>query len=153
MNADKNQFMAFFELSTPRDMLEKAKREYTKLQQQWDIDNVFNFFVTARHIKDYIEGTKVVEKTVLDDFLADQDLKDCQYLCDKGKHLKLDNKNFPNHLTTIWDGSINGAPINAIAINGNAKWVLINRDREVDVKWLAERVLAKWEKFFSTHGL
>lgn len=151
MNADINQFMAFFELSTPRHMLEKAKREYAKLLQQWDIDNVFNFFVTARHIKDYIEGTDVVEKSVLGDFLADQDLKDCQYLCNKGKHLKL--KEPTDHIPTIWDGSINGAPINAIEINGNAKWVLINGDREVDVKWLAERVLAKWEKFFSTYGL
>jgi hypothetical protein len=153
MNADKDQFMAFFELSTPRDMLDKAKREYTKLQQRWDIDNVFNFFVTARHIKDYIIETKAVDETLLNDFLAAQDLKDCQYLCDKGKHLRLNNKNFPNHLTTIWDGSINGAPVNAIDINGNSKWVLINGDREVDVKWLAERVLAKWEKFFSEHSL
>lgn len=143
--------MAFFELRTPRDMLEKAKREYAKLQQQWDIDNVFNFFVTAWHIKDYIEGTEAVENTVLADFLADQDIKDCNYLCNKGKHLKL--RNATNHISTIWNGCLNGAPLNAIEINGNDKWILINGDREVDTKWLAERVLAKWEKFFSTHGL
>lgn len=151
MNADKNQFMAFFELRTPRDMLEKAKREYTKLQQQWDMDNVFNFFVTVWHIRDYIKETKAVEYAVLEGFLADQDFKDCNYLCKKGKHLKL--KKTTNHMPTIWNGALNGAPLNAIEINGNDKWVLINGDREVDIRWLAERVLAKWEKFFSTHGL
>jgi len=145
--------MAFFELTTPRDMLEKTKREYMRLQQQFDIDNIFNFFVTAYHVQDYIKETKAVEVTVLKSFLEDQDIRDCQDLCDKGKHLKLTRRKYADPLTTIWDGSINGAPINTIELNGNDKWVLISVDREVDVKWLAERVLDKWEKFFSTHGL
>ncbi len=138
-------------------MLEKTRREYARLQQQWDIDNIFNFFVTAYHVQDYIEDyieeTKAIEAAILKDFLNDQDIKDCRDMCDKGKHRKLTRRKYPDPLTTMWDGSINGAPINAIEINGDDKWVLINGDREIDVKWLAERVLAKWEKFFSTHGL
>ncbi len=43
--------MAFFELKTPRDMLEKARREHTRLSTAFDIDNVFNFFVTVHHMK------------------------------------------------------------------------------------------------------
>ena len=138
-------------------MLEKTKREYAKLQQGWDIDNIFNFFVTAYHVQDWIEGyikeTKVIDATVLKNFLDGQDIKDCRDMCDKGKHRKLTRRKYSDPITTIWDGSINGAPINAIAINGDDKWILINGDREIDVKWLAERVLAKWEKFFSANGL
>ncbi len=143
--------MAFFELSTPRDMLEKAKREHAALEQRFDIDNIFNFFVTAHHVEDYIRKTKSLEKAVVDTFVEGQDLKDCRDLCDKGKHLQLTKRKDP--LTTIWSGCLNGAPLNELAINGDDKWVLINGDREVDVKWLAERVLTKWEKFLSIHGL
>jgi hypothetical protein len=32
----------FFELRTPRDMLEKARREYGRLTADFNIDNVFN---------------------------------------------------------------------------------------------------------------
>ena len=38
----------FFDLSTPRDMLNKAVREhFSRLETDLSIDNVFNFFVTA----------------------------------------------------------------------------------------------------------
>ena len=42
--------MSFFELRTPRDLLEKAHREHDRLTCAFNIDNVFNFFVTAFHI-------------------------------------------------------------------------------------------------------
>jgi hypothetical protein len=47
--------VTFLELRTRRDMLMKAKREHSRLKTIFDIDNVFNFFVTANHIRDYIE--------------------------------------------------------------------------------------------------
>jgi hypothetical protein len=37
--------MAFLELRTPRDMLDRAKREHARLSANFDIENVFNFFV------------------------------------------------------------------------------------------------------------
>lgn len=132
-------------------MLEKTRREYQRLSDCLEIDNVFNFFVTAYHVSDYIRKTGAVPQTVLDTFLHDQDIKDCHDLCDKGKHLVLSKR--PNPTTHIWSGCIGGAPINAIPINGGDKWVLFAGDREVDVEWLAKRVLSKWETFFSANGL
>jgi hypothetical protein len=55
----------------------------------FNIDNVFNFFVTAYHIQDYICKTGVVPQPALDAFLGDQDILDARDLCDKGKHLRL----------------------------------------------------------------
>lgn len=143
--------MALFELRTPRDMLDKARREYQRLTERFDIDNLFNFFVTAYHVSDYIRKTGVVAQVVLETFLQDQDIKDCRDLCDKGKHLALSKR--PNPTTHVWSGCINGAPINALPINGGDKWVLFTGDRTVDVEWLAERVLRKWETFFAAHNL
>ena len=143
--------MPLFELRTPRDMLEKARREHQRLGERFGIDNLFNFFVTAYHISDYIQKTKAVSQVVLDTFLQDQDIKDCRDLCDKGKHLTLTKRADPT--THVWSGCVGGAPVGVLPVNGGDKWVLFTGDREVDVEWLAERVLKKWESFFSTHGL
>jgi hypothetical protein len=87
--------MGFFELRTPRDMLEKAHREHKRLLESFDIDNLFNFFVTAYHVQDYVQKTNSVPPAPLDAFLQDQDLKDCRDLCDKGKHLTLTKRDDP----------------------------------------------------------
>jgi hypothetical protein len=143
--------MALFELRTPRDMLEKARREHERLTTRFDIDNLFNFFVTAYHISDYVRKTNSVAQVKLDAFLQDQDIKDCRDLCDKGKHLTLTKR--PDPATHIWSGAINGAPFNTLPFNGGDQWLLRAGQRDVEVQWLARRVLAKWESFFSEHAL
>lgn len=143
--------MAFFELRTPRDMLAKARRERQRLTEHCDIDNLFNFFVTAYHITDYIRKTRSVPQSVLETVLQDQDFKDCRDICDKGKHLTLTKREDCD--TRIWSGCIGGAPFGALPIGGGDKWVFCAGDRVIDVEWLAERVLAKWDDFFATHGL
>lgn len=143
--------MSLFELRTPRDMLEKACREHQRLAERFDIDNLFNFFVTSYHISDYIRETGAVTQVVLDTLLQDQDIKDCHDLCDKGKHLTLTKRADPT--TRVWSGCVGGAPIGVLPIGGGDKWVLFTGGREVDVKRLAERVMAKWVAFFSTHHL
>ncbi|HNO26566.1 MAG TPA: hypothetical protein PKK94_26530, partial [Leptospiraceae bacterium] len=42
------------ELKTPADMLRKAKAEFEIMKENTDAYTVFNFFVTALHIKDYV---------------------------------------------------------------------------------------------------
>lgn len=143
--------MALFELRTPHDMLEKARREHKRLTEHFDTDNLFNFFVTAYHISDYIRKTNVVSQTVIDTFLQDQDIKYCRDLCDKGKHLTLTKR--PDPATQIWSGCLGGAPLGALPLGGGNKWVLVTADREVDIEQLAEQVLLKWEEFFTTHGI
>jgi len=141
----------FFELRTSRDMLAKAHREYAKLLGCFDIDNVFNFFVTAHHIRDYISKTKAVEQATLDAFVSDQDIKDCRDLCDKGKHLNLTKRDDPR--THVWSGCVGGAPLGVMPLGGGDVWVLFSGRREVDVKRLAQRVLEKWDRFFEENKL
>ena len=133
--------MTFFELGTPRDMLEKARREHERLNKNFNIDNVFNFFVTAYHIRDYLLKTNSVKQTDVEAFLKDQDLKDCRDLCDKGKHLVLTNDKRVDPTTQIQRGCINGTPINTLAVNAGNKWILCIENRRVDVELLANRTL------------
>jgi hypothetical protein len=143
--------MAFFELRTARDIFAKAEREFKRLQSEFSIDNIFNFFVTAYHIQDYVRISSTVPQHILDTFLSDTDLRDCHNLCNKGKHLRLTHRTDPR--TRIYSGAINGAPLNTLPINGGDKWVLITDSREVDVEWLAERVIGKWRGFLDQNNI
>ena len=149
-NEHRGGSTVYFELRTPRDMLEKTRREYQRLTESLNIDNVFNFFVTAYHICDYIQVENAIPQVVLDTFLKDQDMQDCRDLCNKGKHLVLTSC---NPVTHIWTGCLNGAPMNTLPLGGGRKWVLFTSGREVEVKSLAKRVLDKWDVFFTDHGL
>lgn len=143
--------MAFLELRTPRDMLEKAKREHARLSSSFDIDHVFNFFVTANHIRDYVEKTGAVPQSQVEAFFQDLDMKDCRDLCDKAKHLRLTKR--PDPVTHQWSGAIGGAPIGALPIGANGEWELWSGGRTVEIAPLAAVVLRKWEQFFQQHGL
>ena len=147
MNNTKN----YFELRAPRDMLEKAKREHERLTENFNIDNVFNYFVTAYHIQDYFDEKSVIKDEVKI-FLKDQDLEDCKDLCNKGKHLAL-SRGRPDPRTQIMRGFINGAPLNTMSINAGKKWIMHLDNRIVDIELLANRVLVKWDDFFLKHNL
>lgn len=143
--------MAFLELKTPRDMLNKAEREYERLQNNFNIDNVFNYFVTANHIRDYIMKNESVKQVIMDSFFTDQDMKDCRDLCDKAKHLKLTKR--PDPHTNKWSGCFGGAPVGALPVGGDGEWELWSNGRAVNIQHLSERVLIKWKDFFETHEL
>lgn len=143
--------MAYFELRSARDMFDKAEREFAKLSADFTIDNVFNFFVTAYHIQDYVRRSSSVTWSDVDSFLADIDIKDCRDLCDKGKHLQLTRRADP--ITHISSGALGGAPLNTISINGGGKWLLLTDDRQVEIESLARRVLDKWRNFLNLHDL
>lgn len=148
-------FMPLFELRSPRDMLEKARREHQRLSTQFNIDNLFNFFVTAYHIQDYIRTSEAVAVTVLKELMEDPDMKGCRDICNQGKHLKLDPKRGrADPKSHVWSGCVGvGAPVNTLPVNGGHKWVVLIDDRKIDVKHLSDMVLRKWEVFFSEHDL
>ena len=132
-------------------MLAKASREYARLSIRFDIDNVFNFFVTANHIRDYVEKTDSVSNAAIKCFFQDQDMADCRDLCDKAKHLRLTKR--PDPTTHRWSGAVGDAPVGAVPVGGGGRWELWSDGRVVDIERLASRVVEKWEAFFEEHGL
>ena len=143
--------MAYFELRTPRDMLEKAERELDRLQRDMTVDNIFNFFVTAYHIQDYVRGTNSVPIPALHAFLADPDLKDCRALCHKGKHLHLSGH--PEALTGRASGSFSDHSFSEVSFSAGTVRTLYYGGRAVDVHSLPKRVVAKWRQFLGEHAL
>lgn len=150
----------FFDLRTPRDMLAKAQRELAKLESKLDIDNVFNFFVTAYHVRDYLEiQFPALQGDLKNLFENDSDLNLCNFICNKGKHLELR----PSKTGTPRDKtarvhrrppSIPGAFIPGLSIPGaGALTVFYVNGVEVDVRSLARRIVDKWQAFFQTHSI
>jgi hypothetical protein len=155
-------------------MLEKARREHLRLSSNFDIDNVFNFFVTAHHICDYFKENQAVDealKALVKELCSEQDMLDCQDICNKAKHCCLtlgryDPKKHPERpdpLTHRWSGAFGVVPFNTIPFNTNGKWEFwelrrhdndnVHTKRRVDIKRLADRVLSRWDEFFNEHGL
>src|SRR5258708_3859170 len=126
MQSERNQMARteYFELRTPRDMLEKARREHARLLANFDIDNVFNFFVTAWHIQDYILKTNAVPQSKIETFVKDTDIQCARDLCDKGKHLTLTKR--PDPITDLQYGNaVADFAIAGEAIAGSdGKWAL-----------------------------
>lgn len=145
--------MAFFEISKPRDMLDKAKREHARLIQSLDIDNIFNFFVTVYHIKDYVEKSGSVLQADLDLFLSDKSIKACRDLCDKGKHMRLTQKGRNDPSTVAYSGTLSGAPLGSLVLSGGDKWLVFCGSDEFDIELLANDAIKKWDSFFQRHGL
>jgi len=139
-------------------MYEKAKREFGRMKSSPNIDTVFNFYVTAYHVKDYAEvHSKELRAAINELFEKDQDFQLCDYICHKGKHLKLTHKKWTKHEYELKTRHEPGAVL--------GKWVL-GKDRlggylllavadgvEMDVIELGQQLIEKWERFFKDNGI
>jgi len=132
-------------------MLEKATREYTRLCKSFEIDNVFNYFVTAYHISDYIKKTNAIDQAILNKFLDDPDIKLSRDLCDKGKHMTLTHR--PDPQTKVVNGAWGTSPWGLAPWGGGASWTLLTNDQKIDIEQLSKTVLEKWTTFFQDNGL
>ena len=144
--------MPLLQLRTARDMLEKSQREYSRLSKDFkNIDNIFNFFVTVHHISDYLRNTNAVTNQILENFLQDQDIKDCRDICNTGKHLILTRHE--NLRTDIRSSMLGKARLGALILGSPDRWFLYLGDREINIEYLAKKVLTKWEDFFVARGI
>lgn len=143
----------FFEYSTPRQMLEKAKRELQRLTEDMTSDNVFNFFVTAYHIVDRIGESDAVSQQNLNDLHSNPDFKKCKYICNKSKHRKL--KKYDNEFITyrrpaaVFGEAVFGESV----FNAGRAYFIIDKNESVDVLKLGQNIIHLWEAFFNEHNI
>jgi hypothetical protein len=140
--------MGFFELGTAEGMLKKAKRELTRLVAEDSIDHVYNFFVTACHISDYLDASA---KEVI---RADPLIQLCADACNKAKHMRL-TRSRPDVETRsrFWGALYNTAPYNTFAFNKSRveRWIIWEDGGTLEVVKFARDVIAKWDEFFAKH--
>ncbi|KOR12144.1 hypothetical protein [Burkholderia cenocepacia] len=143
--------MGFFELTDAAAMLRKARRELDRLASEPSIDHVFNFFVTARSLTDYLKGA--VAEADRSALLAEPDIQLCRDVSNKAKHMRLD-RGRPDPTTHHDSGAIGGAAINAVAINARGeRWVSWPDGTRLEMLSFGTAVLQRLEQFLTTHGI
>jgi hypothetical protein len=139
--------MGFFHLNTPRSMLEKAKRELTRLESETEaehsLDHVFNFFVTAYHIADTLpEPPKAA-------ILGEPLILRCADACNKAKHMQLTRKR-PDVATPTHFQAFIGTPN---AVDFVERFIVWQDGTSLEVISFARSVIAKWDELILKHGL
>jgi hypothetical protein len=135
-------------------MLWKAERELARLQSDLSIDNVFNFFVTAYHLMDYVEVQKAAPQATIDAMYHDPDFQECRFICNKGKHLELRRQ--PDKATAVirtHGGAYNTSAYNTRPFNAGPLIRFLVDGKEVDIRTLAARILQKWQAFFTDNHI
>jgi hypothetical protein len=141
--------MGFFELETPERMLEKAKREFVRLEAEDSIDHVYNFFVTAYHIVDYLDGR--LAKPIVKAIKTDPLIMLCEDACNKAKHMELTHRRPDVKTPTIYSVSLGGPPDPANeSLERRIVWP--SGDSE-EVISFARSVIAKWDELFLKHEI
>ncbi|WP_050462941.1 hypothetical protein [Herbaspirillum autotrophicum] len=140
----------FFSLKTPRDMLEKAKRERLRLAESPTVDNAFNFFVTARHIVDYAKKASPINQFLINNFEQDSDIKALCDIGDKGKHLTLTRNDRIDPVAERKLAGLFNAPYGTVSFGQTViVWKLELDGKRVDLFEFADTIIEKWEKFLS----
>lgn len=146
--------MGFFQIKSPVDMLEKARRERDRMVAEVHIDHVYNFFVTVAHVADYVKHSGAVEQRYLDDFCKNPTYTICRDLCNNGKHTVLTKFGrdtptagvFQNHMFRAPFGTWNFGP-------QKENWMVFVAPRWVSVIQIADDMLGLWTDFFEQHGI
>lgn len=141
--------MNFFEIKTPRDMLAKAGREHARLVHCIDIDHVFNFFVTAYHVCDYVRVCHPHLQSAVNVLVTDEDIAACRALAANAKHLRVTKLVQPSSRIVSNGAGKMGEP----ASGAGDTWQIEIGNRTADVREIAKRVMDKLDGFFSKHSL
>lgn len=122
------------------------------MKSDLNTDTIFNFFVTAYHVMDYVKAQGKASETAIAEFYDGQDFQICRDICNKGKHLEL-RKGDP-FTTHFRPGAVLGQMILGESMLGEAPSYSLYADgQQVDVVSLGQRVLEKWGRFFKDNGI
>ena len=138
-------------ISTPGDMLRKARHDFEVLKKELNAYNLFNFIVTVYHIRDYVKTMGTIPKNVIDQLNKDDDFALARFICNRGKHLVLKQKH-RIEVNEAYVGAVSGRAISGLARSGLREWyVLFVNGKELDPIELGDRLLTMWDKFFKKY--
>jgi hypothetical protein len=110
-------------------------------------DTVFNFFVTAYHVMDYVKAQGKARKIEIDKMYADSDFEMGNFICNKGKHIQL-KKGDPYKTKYKPGATLGRANLGEIEFGAAESYVIVEGTVEVNVLDLSERLIAKWDARF-----
>lgn len=162
---DQEVMPTYYYFTDARSVLEKIEREREKLRSAINsqtpteiADSVFNFAVTAYHVKDWLQDQGTTDhETYINN---NQELRICADLCNGSKHKTL-TRNIRESTDPIQKVEI--SPLTAdmttitadstITINGHTVRVHLKSGKEIEILHLAEQVEKLWKTYFSNNGI
>jgi hypothetical protein len=153
-----------FGLNTPRDLLEKARREFAILEsaammqdETQMADALFNFAVTAYHVKDWLEHhlSRSRSSVDVDGYVARHPaLLICRDLCNAGKHVVLEYKSVTEAVLASPESTPAGLALDGSRSAPIYRVVVVRKDGStLDAVELATLALNDWERFFAIHQI
>jgi hypothetical protein len=139
----------FFELKSPRDMLEKARREFNRLQADLNTDNVFNFFVTVHHIKDYAEDYGIPK----DQWPKGGDFQTCRKICNMAKHLADSDKKYKDNKFSLESVKLWAEGVWAEGLWDGKEPRFELEGNLLEIPKIAERLINNCDAFLTSRGL
>lgn len=143
----------FFDISSSKQMYEKARREYKKLMSDFSPDNMFNFFVTAYHIGDYLRLEDNPKKAAFDSLPS---IASCRTVCNMAKHFEIDIQSRANRgkyketpEAVKYSGVFGGAPLGQMILSGGDQYVVYIDQLAVDLENLAYHTMAELDSLFN----
>jgi hypothetical protein len=134
-------------------MLRKARRELDRIEREFSVDHVFNFFVTAFHVTDYLKMSGEVSPEKVKDLRNDERIRKCADVCNKAKHFKLERSR-PDISSRQYSGAIGGAPIGMLPINSSgARFIVWEDGSQLEIVSFARATIATLEEFFATNTI
>ena len=154
------QHSGLFNLQTPRDLLAKAERDFKRLQENpANTDAAFDFFVTVRHLPDWLypsPGGKQQCKALFENHV---ELRIARQIADGAKHF---NVTQPQHTQVVGTSALLSVPQSGERPQpgpAKVKELIVELDTrdpdtaklgtKMDVMQLAERILGVARKIVS----
>jgi hypothetical protein len=144
--------------TSPRDLLEKLRRDSEKLKSEVNKDNLFNFVVTAWHLgRDWIKRSAIplpameAERVKM---MSEPEMKICGDIANATKHSARDRNaittNLIHHPPATFGQAVFGLSHFG---DGRGTYTLVVGSTNYDLDLWRERVLELYEDFFQKHGL
>lgn len=148
----------FFRITT-KELYEKTKFDYEKLTDDLSPYNIFNFFVTAYHLKDYIKAEhNLNESRDIRAFSTDMNdlLELAGFIANKGKHFDVNAPIYENMETRFYSGKFDGTMLydGTWCIGEGEAYKIVDKDGNLhNIKDIAKKLVEEWEKFVNDKGL
>lgn len=146
----------FFKM-TSKELFEKIEKDFDVLVTDISADNIFNYFVSAYHLKDYIKEEFSIKEPDIRSFEGMDELLNLSgFIANKGKHFSLTHKKYSGMETRYYSGKIDGT----MRIDGTWKigegesYKILKPNGDVEpILEIAKRFLDGWRNFISSNNL
>lgn len=135
------QHSGLFNLQTPRDLLAKAERDFKRLQENpANADAAFDFFVTVRHLPDWLHSNSSDEQQREALFKNHVELRIARHIADGAKHFKATQ---PRHKQVVGTSALLSVPQSGVTQSNTdqVKDLIIELDaRDPDTAMFGKKV-------------